>query len=334
MKAVVASTILGISGALPALAGSPATYTVGAIAEDAWFSATGTVEAVRQGTLAAQVSGRVTEVLVKNGDEVKLGQPLVQIAADEAHDLAAAGAATAGGAEARLASARADYERAQKLRAQDFISVAAMQRAEAVWRSAVAETSAAGANAKAARTRAGWHTVRAPYSGHVMSLWVSVGDLATPGRPLVALYDPAALRVVAQVPESVQSRLQSGKNARVELTDSAPLAVISWRAIAAIDPATRSIEVLAELPPAVGAEPGQFARLLLPLRDAATELRVPLQAVVHRSEVTAVYVVDTQGAAHLRQVRLGTVFGESVTVLSGLQGGEHVVLNPVSAGTP
>lgn len=333
MKTAVALTILGILAGVPALAGTLATYAVGVQAEDSWFSTTGTVEAVRQGILGAQVSGRVTDVLVKNGDEVKVGQPLIQIAADEAKDVAAAGAATARGAEARLASAQADYERAKKLRAQDFISVAAMQRAESVWQSAVAESLATAATAKAAWTRAGWHTVRAPYSGHVMGLWVSAGDLATPGRPLVALYDPTALRVVAQVPETVRSRLQSGRNARVQLAGGTLIGVTAWRAIAAIDPATHSIEVRADLPPEAGLQPGQFAKVLLPLRDTAMEMRIPRQAIVHRSEMTGVYIVDAHGAAHLRQVRLGTIVGDSVTVLSGLQGGERIALDPLSAGT-
>jgi multidrug efflux pump subunit AcrA (membrane-fusion protein) len=50
--------------------------------------------------------------------------------------------------------------------------------------------------------------------------------------------------------------------------------------------------------------------------------------------VTAVYVVDDNGAAHLRQVRLGPVSGTSVTVLAGLQAGEKIALDPVAAGKP
>jgi multidrug resistance efflux pump len=91
--------------------------------------------------------------------------------------------------------------------------VAAMQRAEEASRSAQADAQASNAQAKAALTRAAWHTVRAPYSGRVTDLWVSAGDLATPGKPPLGLYDPAVLRVIAQVPESLAGRLQSG-NAR------------------------------------------------------------------------------------------------------------------------
>jgi RND family efflux transporter MFP subunit len=165
-----------------------------------------------------------------------------------------------------------------------------------------------------------------------MNLWVSAGDLATPGKPLLALYDPAALRVIAQVPESLAGRLQSGRAAEVVVGTSAPVAIEAWRVIPAIDPLTHSVEVRAELPAGIALQPGQFANLLLPLRETSSQLRIPMSAVLRRSEVTAVYVVDGDGAAHLRQVRLGAAIGDSVLVLSGLQSGDRVALDPVAAG--
>lgn len=332
MKRALMLCVAGTLATLAAAGGDLATSTVIARAGGATYAATGTIEAVRQGTLGAQVSGRVTAVLVRNGDEVKAGQPLIQIEVGDAGDAAAASAAAASGAAARRVSARADFERAQRLRAQDYISVAAMQRAEAAWHSAEADAQAADAQARAARTRAGWYTVTAPYAGHVTDLWVSAGDLATPGRPLLGLYDPAALRLVAQVPESLAPRVQSGTAAQLVVGEAAPVAIATWRVIPAIDAASHSVEVRAELPAGSRFEPGQFASLLLPLRDATTELRIPLSAVLRRSDVMGVYVMDANGAPRLRQVRLGPVVGNSVIVLSGLQSGERVALDPVAAG--
>jgi multidrug efflux pump subunit AcrA (membrane-fusion protein) len=102
--------------------------------------------------------------------------------------------------------------------------------------------------------------------------------------------------------------------------------------IPAIDPLTHSIEVRAELPAGTALQPGQFASLFLPLRETSSQLRIPMSAVLRRSEVIGVYVVAADGAAHLRQVRLGAVIGDSVIVLSGLQSGERVALDPVAAG--
>ena len=66
-------------------------------------------------------------------------------------------------------------------------------------------------------------------------------------------------------------------------------------------------------------------------------LLVPVSAVVHRSEVTAVYVVDAQGRVGFRAVRAGQhvadeAQGELIEILAGLQVGEQVALNPVKAG--
>jgi RND family efflux transporter MFP subunit len=241
--------------------------------------------------------------------------------------------ATASGAGARLAAARADYERAQRLRAQEYISVAAMQRIEAALHSAEAEAQAAAAAASGARSRAGWRVVTAPYAGHVTELFVTPGDLATPGRPLLALYDPAALRIIAQVPESLAPQLQVGQPASLAIErGQTPVQATSWTVVSAVDPATHSVEVRAELPAGSRLQPGQFVRVLLPMKAATAQMLIPARAVLQRSEVTAVYVIDAAGAPHLRQVRLGPVAGDDVAVLAGLAAGELIALDPIAAG--
>ena len=332
MKPVATLCVVGIAVTLAAAAAEPYAYTVSAQAGGGSYAATGTVEAVRQGTLGAQVSGRVTAVLVRNGDAVTAGQPLIRIDASDDGAAATASAAAAGGASARLASARADFERAQRLRTQEYISAAALQRAEATLKSAEAEARASAAQAAAALARAGWHTVVAPYAGHVTDLWVSAGDLATPGRSLLAIHDPTALRVIAHLPESLASRVDASRPVQLVAGAGAAVTVASWQVVPAVDPASHSVEVRAELASANGLQPGQFVSLLLPLRNAAAQLQIPASAVLRRSEVTAVYVIDAQGAARLRQVRLGPATGDSVVVLSGLRAGERVALDPISAG--
>jgi len=331
------AVLVGLSALLfaaSAQAAAPATYTVSAGTREGSYQATGTVEAVRQGTLGAQVTGRITEVMVRSGDSVKIGQALLRIDAEDAVEAASAGKAMASGATARLTVARAEFERAQRLRAQEFISVAAMQRAEAALRSAEAEAQASGAVASAALTRANWRSVTAPYAGVVTDVLVAAGDLATPGRPLVALYAPGALRVIAQVPESIAGRLQASKPALINGpdSDSQALTIKNWSVVSAVDPVTHSVEVRAELPTEASLQPGQFARLQLPLYGGVSAMHIPAQAVLTRSEVTAVYVIDANGASHLRQVRLGPAEGGEVAVLSGLAAGERIALDPIAAG--
>jgi hypothetical protein len=165
--------------------------------------------------------------------------------------------------------------------------------------------------------------------------------MAMPGRALVSLYDPAALRVTAAVPQSSAARVASGSVVRVELPAmpasqrmQAPSRV---QVLPAADAATHTVTVRAELAPGLaGVVPGQFARLWLPSADDGTAARaagvwIPLSAVVRRAEMTGLYVLDAQGRALLRQVRLGRSDGERVEVLAGLAAGERVAADPQAA---
>ena len=81
-----------------------------------------------------------------------------------------------------------------------------------------------------------------------------------------------------------------------------------------------------------GASPGMFARAWLPVSAGAdTRLYVPARAVVRRAELSAVYVLGSEGRPLLRQVRLGRIQGNTVEVLAGVSAGERVVLDPQAA---
>jgi multidrug efflux pump subunit AcrA (membrane-fusion protein) len=103
--------------------------------------------------------------------------------------------------------------------------------------------------------------------------------------------------------------------------------------VPAADPRTHTTRVRLELPEDVrGVYPGVFARAHF-IVGQAPRLMVPREAVLHRSEVTGVYVIDEKGYPRLRQVRLGSASDErSVEVLAGLRAGERVALEPVKAG--
>jgi hypothetical protein len=103
--------------------------------------------------------------------------------------------------------------------------------------------------------------------------------------------------------------------------------------VPAADPRTHSTQVRIELPENVsGIYPGVFARAHFVV-GTAPRLMVPRTAIVHRSELTAVYVLAQHGAPQLRQVRLGTVSDErGIEALAGVKAGERVALDPVKAG--
>jgi len=103
--------------------------------------------------------------------------------------------------------------------------------------------------------------------------------------------------------------------------------------VPAADPRTHSTQIRIELPDDVrGVYPGVFARAHFVV-GRAPRLMVPREAVVRRSELTAVYVLGDSGAPRLRQVRLGSVSDErGIEILAGVKPGERVALDPVKAG--
>lgn len=357
-RALVVGLLLGTAAGVTPAAGPlpPALKSVaaGAAPGAAVVAYDGVVEAVRQTTVAAQVQGAVVQLTVKPGDRVAAGQLLVQIDARAAAQTAEAGAAQVRAARAALDVATKDLERQRSLYADRFISAAALDRAEAEFRAAQAQAAAQVAQADAARTQTGFYAVRAPYAGVVAEVPVTLGDMAMPGRTLLTLYDPAALRVTAAVPQSVAARVgavapageREGERAgvRVELP-TLPVAarmVLPARVqvLPAADAATHTLTVRADLAPRTeGVVPGQFARLWLPAStgaegDAAARGAspwVPVSAVVRRAEMTGLYVLDGQGRPLLRQVRLGRSDGERVEVLAGLSAGERVAAEPQAA---
>ncbi|MBL8302020.1 MAG: efflux RND transporter periplasmic adaptor subunit [Ideonella sp.] len=298
----------------------------------------GVVEAVRQTVVAAQVPGAIVQLEVKVGDRVAAGQLLLRIDARAADQNAAASDAQVQAARASLDVATKDVERQRQLFQKNYISQAALERAESAYQATRAQVNAQLAQAGAARTQTGFHLVRAPFAGIVSEVPASLGDMAMPGKPLLTLYDPAVLRVTASLPQSVAAQLGPNPVLRLELPGTAN-GVVPTRVqlLPTIDPATHTVPLRAELPAGTpGLAPGMFARVFVPV-DARTSARpsanpsVPLQAVVRRAEMTGVYVLDTAGRPVLRQVRLGRVDGDRVEVLSGLGAGERVAADPQAA---
>jgi RND family efflux transporter MFP subunit len=328
---------------LPVLAAEPAAVTAPATAAartaqarpEAAFD--GVVEALRQTVVASQVAGAVVQLAVKAGDRVTAGQLLLRIDARSAEQSAAASVAQLRAVQATLEVARREFERQQQLHAERFISSAALDRARAEFQAAQAQAAAQAAQLDVARTQTGLHLVRAPYAGIVSEVPVALGEMAMPGRALLTMYDPSALRVAASIPQTVAAALDVAAPARVELP-GLPAAARQQKparlqVLPAADAGTHTVTIRADLASGLpGAAPGQFARLWLPVASGApTGPWVPLQAVVRRAEMTGLYVLDGAGRPLLRQVRLGRSSNGQVEVLAGLNAGEQVAPDGQSA---
>lgn len=327
-------------GGWPALAAAPAAATIATAVVDVrevdrTYAAEGVVEAVRQSTVAAQVSGRIVELRVDAGQAVVKGQVLARIDEREAAQAVAAGEAQSARAEADLANARVNFERTKRLVEQKFVSQAALDKALADYKSAQAQSEAARAGALQAGAAKSHTLVTAPFSGIVSARLVQVGEMAAPGRELVTLYDPKDMRVVASIPQARLGEVRAAlaTAATIELTGlNQWVKAKAVTVLPAADARTHTTLVRVDLPDAVkGVYPGMFARAHFSIGRVA-KLLIPAGALVYRSEVAGAYVVGDKGEIRFRQLRLGEPSGtEGVEVLAGLVRGERVALDPVAA---
>jgi multidrug efflux system membrane fusion protein len=338
---VIIAAALAAGGAVQAQtpAAALASAPVRAAAEARSLGFDGTVEAVRQTVLAAQVPGAVVGLDVRVADRVKAGQTLVRIDARAADQTAAATSAQVTAIRASLEVATKELERQRQLFQKEYISRAALERAEAQYTATRAQLDAQAAQAGAARTQSGLHRVSAPYAGVVAEVAVELGDMAMPGRPLLSLYDPTAMRVTVAVPQSVGARPIASEAVRIALgatADRDGIRPTRVTVLPTVDAATHTVQLRLDLPSSLqGVSPGAFARVSFSAEGTETgrppRLFVPAAALVRRAELSAVYVIDPQGRPLLRQVRPGPALGTEIEILAGVTAGERVALDPQAA---
>ena len=341
-KTLLSTLLLAVGGLLFSSLGQAANLATAPVTSDGGageaVSLNAVVEAVRQTTLSAQVPGAIVALHVKVGDNVKAGQELLRIDARAAQQNVAGSAAQVDAAQASLNVAATEYERQKQLFEKNYISQGALDRSLAQYRAAQAQVNALQAQTRAAQTQSGFFVLNAPYAGVVSEVPVTLGDMAMPGRPLITLHDPSALRVTAAVPQTLLAGL-SAQGVRYEVpglsTLKGPQAAQQVQVLPTVDAATHTAQLRVPLPtPLAGAAPGMFARVWLPANSGSAQgqrLWVQASAVVRRAEMTGVYVIDDKGVPRLRQVRLGSGSGERIEVLSGVSAGEQVATDPQAA---
>ncbi|MEN9773072.1 MAG: Toluene efflux pump periplasmic linker protein TtgG precursor [Pseudomonadota bacterium] len=344
----IASTFLGLaamlaSAALYAQTGTLVTVSPQPLVKPVDLSIDAVIEAVRQTTLSSQVPGAIVSLSVRVGDRVRTGQELLRIDARAAQQNVASTAAQLEAAQAALKVAARELERQKQLFAQKYISQGALDRALAQWEAAEAQVQALQAQTQAARTQTDFFVIAAPYDAVINEVPVTLGDMAMPGRPLVSLYDPTALRVTASVPQTLINRASGAAGTLAyEIPGVAgltsPQQPVSVQVLPTIDPATRTALVRLGLPEGTaGVAPGMFARVWLPAVQQpngpapAARLTLPASAVIRRAELTAVYVIDAEGEPRLRQVRLGRAVGDRLEILSGISADDRVAADPQAA---
>jgi RND family efflux transporter MFP subunit len=333
----------------PSIAVSVATVAVADLADT--FEAGGVVQARTTATIMARILAPVREVRVAPGDRVRAGQVLIVLDGSDlaAHARSAGAAALAAdqgvtaamseqqAADAALALARATHERIAGLQAKRSATAQELDDATGALRAAEARAAGAAARAhaavsgvesaraasEAAGTTASFALIAAPFDGVVTEKMVEPGNMAAPGTPLMRLEDTRGFRLDVRVDESRIGQIAPRDVVPVSLDSGAGAAANVSGAVAeigrAVDADARAFLVKITLPATTGLRSGTFGRAHFSVK-ARRALTVPAGALVHRGQVTSVFVVE-KGIARVRLVNVS-----GTEVLAGLSEGDVVIV--------
>lgn len=270
----------------------------------------GTVRPKLSAAIEAKISGRIDQMLVASGQAVTNGQLLVQLDAREIQ-------ARCDQAAAARQQAENDFKRASDLMGQNILSQSEFDAAQSKFR--VAEASETEAKTMLAYTK-----ITAPFDGVITRKLADVGDLASPGKTLLQIENPSALRLEADVPEALMANLKLGDKLNVRVASVAgDIAGTVVELSPAADPNSRTFLVKLDLPNEAGLRSGQFGRVAVPVGEVES-IRVPAVAVVQRGQMEMVFA-SVNGHAQLRLVKTGRHVGDEVEIVSGLNSGEPIV---------
>jgi RND family efflux transporter MFP subunit len=290
----------------------------------------GTIEAVNQGTVAAQTAGRVAAILYDVNDFVPAGAVIVRLRATEQRAGLLQAEAALREATARETEAQTQYQRMSEMYDRKVVPKAMFDQAIATRDAAVARLAAARAALDSAREGVAYTEIRAPYAGIVTKRHVEVGETVSPGTPIMSGLSLQFLRVAVEVPQSIVEQVRRIKKAAVYV-DGRRIEATKLTVFPEATAPSNTFRARLELPEnAADLYPGMFVKVGFVIGESE-RLLVPARALVERSEVIGVYVVDQGGHTSLRQIRAGHRFEDGIEVLAGLGAGERVALDPIAA---
>lgn len=290
----------------------------------------GTLKSRRTMALNPQVEGQVTSILVKSGDRVKAGTPLMQIDPLKQQATVQSQQAARAAQLANVEYAQTQWNRVKKLYDAGVVSRQAFDEAQTSLDTAKQQLKAIEEQVSAQQVELHYYRVVAPTGGVVGDIPVHVGDRVTVSTLLTTIDQPGQLELYVNVPVERSSQLKLGEG--VQLLDAegkveaqSQIDFISTE----VSTDTQSILAKATFANRSGAlRTSQYARVRI-IWGVRQGLTVPVLSVSRINGQFFVFVVEQSGkglVAHQRLVRLGDLVGNEYPVLSGLKAGEHLVV--------
>lgn len=300
-----------------------------------------TLVAVNEVEIRPQVSGYITNIFIKDGQEVRKGQKLYEI--DRSKYQAARGQAEAAlaTAQANLARIKKDVDRYERLDEKEAIARQVLDNARAEFLVAEAQVQAAEAQLASATTDLGYTVISAPFSGKVGISQVRVGGQVSPGQPLLnTISSSGPIQVDFVINEKEIPRFNGLMNDRsspdslfrLRLSDQSIYPYLGK--LVAMDRAvgrqSGTLNVRVEFPNSEGKlVPGMTATLQVLNQDYGNQLVIPYRAVTEQMGEYFVYVIASDSTVSQQTLNLGTIVGPDVVVREGLEAGQKIVVGGI-----
>jgi multidrug efflux system membrane fusion protein len=289
----------------------------------------GTVTPEHQVQVASRLMGYIREIKVREGQAVKAGQLLFVVDPTDIQGQVSQAKAGLAQAEAALADAQSDYDRFGALYKDEAIPKMQWDKVRLQYQVAKQQVAAARAGLATASSQMRYASVSSPIAGIVTQKMANTGDLAAPGRPVLAIENLKTLQVSTNVSDEVFGKIQSGD--KVDISQGGqgkPLTGIISQVVPSADPVSHTHLVKIDLPANSGLQSGDFVQVGFST-GPREGIRIPADAVVDRAGITGVFVIDPTGIARFRMVRTGASQGDMIEILSGLNPAERVAASNV-----
>ncbi|MGH9144580.1 MAG: efflux RND transporter periplasmic adaptor subunit [Vicinamibacterales bacterium] len=293
----------------------------------------GTMQAFTDAAIYARVPGYLRKWYVDLGARVKAGQVMADIDTPEVDQQLEQARADLATAEANARLAQSTAERYRDLIKTDSVSKQDVDNANGSLEAKATAVTSAGANVRRLEQLKGFGRIAAPFDGVVTARSTDVGALIDSGSNAKELFHVAAvhrLRVFVNVPEVYSRAAQAGIKADLTLTEFPGRSFTGTlaRTAQSIDVASRTLLTEIDVDNQKGELlPGSYAEVHLKLPGEATTFKLPINAIIFRTEGVRVAVVGDGGKVTLLPVTIGRDYGNSLEVVSGLNGRERIIVN-------
>jgi membrane fusion protein, multidrug efflux system len=296
----------------------------------------GEVRSRVESRLGFRVGGKIISRKVDVGSVVKRGQVLMDLDPQDLRLSQAQSMAALRAAETTRDLASAELKRYQELREKNFVSQAILDAKLSAYKSAQAQVDSAQAAYRGMSNQAGYASLESDIDGVVTAVDAEVGQVVSPGTPVVRVAKTDEKEIVFGVPEDKVDTLRAISDVHVRLWASPEKSVPGKiREISPVaDPFTRTYAFRVSIPASLSeAKLGMTALVAFASRTPQPQIKVPLTALFHEKSATSVWVVEN-GAVRLVPVTVSGVSGNDLVLGSGVKPGQTVVTAGVNLLKP